>query len=100
MKYLVCIVLVQPFTTQVITAIRKRAVENIVGIGENAGNQHFLHFPRCFLAIERQISYFSEIYFVVQMGRVQNCVLFGKELHKIPMKPVFTFSITRYTPDI
>ena len=23
-------------------------VENIVGIGENAGNQHFLFFPQCF----------------------------------------------------
>ena len=23
-------------------------VENIVGKGENAGNQHFLHFPQCF----------------------------------------------------
>ena len=23
-------------------------VENIVGIGENAGNQHFLLFPQCF----------------------------------------------------
>ena len=23
-------------------------VENIVGKGENAGYQHFLHFPRCF----------------------------------------------------
>ena len=25
------------------------SVENIVGNGENAGYQHFLHFPRCFL---------------------------------------------------
>ena len=23
--------------------------ENIVGKGENADNQHFLHFPKCFL---------------------------------------------------
>ena len=23
-------------------------VKNIVGKGENAGNQHFLHFPQCF----------------------------------------------------
>ena len=26
--------------------IRKKALENIVGKGENAGNQHFLLFPR------------------------------------------------------
>ena len=25
-----------------------RAFENIVGKGENAGNQHFLLFPQCF----------------------------------------------------
>ena len=23
-------------------------LENIVGKGENAGHQHFLHFPQCF----------------------------------------------------
>ena len=26
-------------------------VENIVGKGENAGNQHFLLFPQCFLKL-------------------------------------------------
>ena len=30
---------------------KKRGVENIVGKGENAGNQHFLLFPQCFLTI-------------------------------------------------
>ena len=29
------------------------AFENIVGKGENAGNQHFLHFPKCFLPYRR-----------------------------------------------
>ena len=29
-------------------------IENIVGNGENAGYQHFLHFPQCF-----QKAYFS-----------------------------------------
>ena len=28
---------------------RKRPFENIVGKGENTGNQHFLLFPQCFL---------------------------------------------------
>ena len=27
---------------------------NTVGIGENAGNQHFLHFTQCFLPYERE----------------------------------------------
>ena len=29
--------------------LQNKAFENIVGKGENAGNQHFLLFPQCFL---------------------------------------------------
>ena len=29
--------------------LRKNPFENTVGKGENAGNQHFLLFPQCFL---------------------------------------------------
>ena len=32
---------------------RQKATENIVGKGENAGNQHFLHFSQCFLSYVR-----------------------------------------------
>ena len=32
-----------------LTTHRKKPFENIVGKGENAGNQHFLLFPQCFL---------------------------------------------------
>ena len=32
-----------------LTTLTKRPFENIVGKGENAGNQHFLLFPQCFL---------------------------------------------------
>ena len=32
--------------------------ENISGKGENAGNQHFLLFPKCFLPFPKQISIF------------------------------------------
>ena len=28
--------------------LRKKALENTVGKGENAGKQHFLLFPQCF----------------------------------------------------
>ena len=31
-------------------------LKNIVGKGENAGNQHFLLFPQCFLAIPKRFS--------------------------------------------
>ena len=35
--------------SQFLTTLTKRPFENIVGKGENAGNQHFLLFPQCFL---------------------------------------------------
>ena len=31
-------------------------VDNIAGKGENAGNQHFLLFPQCFLANQREVA--------------------------------------------
>ena len=37
----------------------KEAFENIVGRGENAGHQHFLLFPQCFLPYERKIAPFE-----------------------------------------
>ena len=36
-------------------APRKSTFENIVGKGENAGSQHFLLSPQCFLPYETQI---------------------------------------------
>ena len=44
---------IQLFTTQsrLLTTLKRKAYENIVGKGENAGNQHFLLFPQCFLLI-------------------------------------------------
>ena len=44
------------FTTQsrLSTTLRKRALENSVGKGENAGNQHFLLFPQCFLLYQKE----------------------------------------------
>ena len=39
------------FTIQfrLLTTLYKKPFEKIVGKGENAGNQHFLLFPQCFL---------------------------------------------------
>ena len=36
--------------------LKKEAFENIVGKEENAGNQHFLLFPKCFVSFQEQIS--------------------------------------------
>ena len=33
-----------------------KPIENIVGKGENVGNQHFLPFSQCFLSIPKRIS--------------------------------------------
>ena len=37
----------------------KEGFENIVGKGENAGNQHFLQFPQCLLTLPKLISNFE-----------------------------------------
>ena len=34
--------------------LKKKALENTVGKEENAGNQHFLLFPQCFLFLSQR----------------------------------------------
>ena len=45
------------FSTQsrLLTTLRKKPFKNIVGKGENAGNQHFHLFPQCFLPFPKQM---------------------------------------------
>ena len=38
--------------------MNEKAFENIVGKAENAGNQHFLLFPQCFLPFPKQVLFF------------------------------------------
>ena len=38
--------------------LKKRALEDTVGKGENVGNQHFPLSPQCFLLYEREKSSF------------------------------------------
>ena len=40
-----------------------KPLENIVGKGENAGNQHFLLFPLCFQPFSKRISFFQSLSF-------------------------------------
>ena len=42
----------------------KESLENIVRKGENAGNQHFVLFPQCFLLFLTQISNFESLLFL------------------------------------
>ena len=44
---------------------KEEGLENTVGKGENAGYQHFLLFPQCFLRIKERNYHFNSIYFVV-----------------------------------
>ena len=49
------------FTTQspLLTTLKKMALENTMGKGENAGNLHFLLFPQCFLlSLNKRNSHF------------------------------------------
>ena len=75
------------FATQskLLMTLKKKAFENIVRKGENAGNQHFILFPQCFLPFPNQISIFeSHNFCCLQMPSTwtdKKMLLFGKELN-------------------
>ena len=49
-----------PLTTQSqLLMTLKKYFENIVGKGENVGNQHFLFLPQCLLPFPKQILIFQ-----------------------------------------
>ena len=65
-------------------ALRKKPFENIVGKGENAGNQHFLVIPQCFLSFPKTNFNFS-VKFNLMSANALNLdqsknLLLGKEL--------------------
>ena len=39
--------------SRLLMPLGKKPFENIVGKGKNAGNQHFLLFPQCFLPFQK-----------------------------------------------
>ena len=43
-------------TIQTFNDPKEKTFKNIEGKGENAGNQHFLLFPQCFLPFRKQNS--------------------------------------------
>ena len=49
-----------PTKPRILTTLKRKAFENIVGKGENAGNQYSLLFPQCFLPYEREKSLFQQ----------------------------------------
>ena len=51
-------------TILTIDDLERQAFENIVGKGENAGFQYFLHFPQCFLRFLHKFQFFNHICFI------------------------------------
>ena len=51
------------YQSRLLTPLEKKALENIVGNGENAGSQHFLLFPQGILLLQTQISIFESLLF-------------------------------------
>ena len=43
--------------------LRKKASENNLRKGENAGNQHFLLFPKCFFPLQNKLQLFDSLLF-------------------------------------
>ena len=56
-----------PFTPQILILMHQQtASENIVGKGEIAHKEQFLHFPQCFLLKHINVSPFVHISFAVE----------------------------------
>ena len=45
--------------------LSKKAIENILGKGENAGNQHFLLFAKCCLPFLLQVPILNHVEYIV-----------------------------------
>ena len=64
---------------------KRRAFENIEGKEENAGDQHFLLFPQCFLPFSKQTKNFFLVTFILSSANTFNLdwskiQWFGKEV--------------------
>ena len=63
-------------TIPIFNDLEEAASENVVSKGEKADNQHFLHFPQCFLFLIKQNSNFqSHSLKCFQFGQVENFVV-------------------------
>ena len=69
--------------------LRKKSLKNIVGKGEDAGNQHFLLFPHnVFYPSGNKFQFFNGIYFVAFNLDQSQIFSFGEELNG-PEKKAF-----------
>ena len=69
--------------------LKKKPFENIVGSGENVGNQYFLLFPQCFLSAQKKMSFDDTISLLsanaFNSNQAKN-LSFGKELNRFASK--------------
>ena len=88
--------LFQLFTSQsqLLTTLKKKPFENIVGKGENAVNQHFLLFPQCFLPFSKYISFFKPHFLLLSANAFNlkwpKIFLFGKKLDKFHLNLIYS----------
>ena len=61
---------------QLLTILEQKAFENIVGKGENAGNQHFLLFPTVFYPSHDKLEIFESLFCRLQMLWILTSVKF------------------------
>ena len=78
---------IRVFTTQsrLLMTLKMSAFEIIVGKGENAGNQHFLLFPQCFLPIPKSSSGFEGKFILLSASafnlvQSEKILMFDKQL--------------------
>ena len=67
--------------------LRKKPVENIMGKGENARNQHFLLLPQCFLSLQQKYSsllveFYIDVSEYIQIEQVYNSVICNEIINK------------------
>ena len=60
----------------IFNTLTKRPIGNIVGKGENAGNQHFLRFLQCFLLCQTHKSFQQHSYCRLQMLSIRTSLKF------------------------
>ena len=87
------------YTSRLLTTLEKTPFENIVGKGENAGNQHISLFPHCCLSIPERICF--SVTFILSSANAMNFdqsenLSFGR-VNCLPQNPDF-LTIFRYNP--
>ena len=73
-------------SSKVLTTLMEKAFGNIVGKGENAGNQHFLLFLQCFMSYPKRAYFFPEAHSIccLRMVSTLTCLEFCRGVKGYP----------------